>query len=223
VRQFSDDGKLLLTTTIGSGGIAEIWNVHDGKRLARLRGHKSVVSKGLILDNGRRALTVGAPNGEIKMWETATGSATDIHPGVAGSVSALGLSNDGSRIAIAISNPPEYHLLVLDARTLKPVLPATPIPVEALCATFTPDGKRLALGFAAGKSPVGGLMLLDPSTGDDIVTLEADAPQISRLSFSPDGRYLAGGNADPVTLFGLGEMKAFLWDADLRPTLRVRG
>ena len=34
---------------------------------------------------------------------------------------------------------------------------------------------------------------------------------------------LAGGNADPVTLFGLGEMKAFLWDAELRPTLRIRG
>ena len=47
------------------------------------------------------------------------------------------------------------------------------------------DGKQLAV---AGKA----LQILDPQTGAPIRTLADSSPAIDRLSFSPDGRYLAG-------------------------------
>jgi WD40 repeat protein len=51
---------------------------------------------------------------------------------------------------------------------------------------FAPDGRALAVAGVRR-----GLQLLDPATGDEIATLSAPGdPQLSKPSFSPDGRWL---------------------------------
>jgi WD40 repeat protein len=79
------------------------------------------------------------------------------------------------------------------------------------CLTFSPDGKTLALGTAHGNK----VYLLDAATLEEKSALPMERDTLKGLTFSPDGRFLAGahGGQGEQTGFPLeGTSGVLLWD-----------
>jgi WD40 repeat protein len=85
-----------------------------------------------------------------------------------------------------------------------------------VCVTFSPDGKRLAVGTGAWRyleEPAiipGVVFVFEVVTGEKVCTLRGLKYSVWRLAFSPDGRRLAGACGDYQTRGGHGEVK--VWD-----------
>ncbi|MHC4506576.1 MAG: WD40 repeat domain-containing protein, partial [Planctomycetota bacterium] len=80
-----------------------------------------------------------------------------------------------------------------------------PITTHVLAATFSSDGKVLALGLArkSGSSWKGAVDLWDVERGKKIGVLEGHKNAVGHVAFSRDGRWLATGSYDST---------AALWD-----------
>ena len=131
--------------------------------------------------------------GIINIWDVSTGDlvSTLEEPGVIG-LSPLVFSPDGRLIAVGEGE----DLVLLDvsnghaAGTLEHAKNVT-------WAVFSPDGSLLA-----SKSwQEGRIHLWDPVTGASVLSLPEDPYWDAGLSFSPDGRLLASGSPEGVTLW----------------------
>jgi WD40 repeat protein len=221
VREFSRRGEMLLTSRLGRPSILDVWDCPSGRRLAVLKGHARIVSHAVFFNDGRQVLVAAADRpydrAELKLWDIPAARGRDVGgaAATAGEISTMTLSDDDERLAIVIAaGAADHRLLLLDARSFEPLLPPVPLPVPPLCAAFSPDGRRLALGYAAGNRATGGVLLVDTQTGEQTALLDVDATQVACVAFDRRARRLAAGTADPVSVFGLGEARAYLWDAD---------
>lgn len=109
-------------------------------------------------------------------------------------VTALAVSPDGSRLAIA-----GYHeVLLFDAATLSPTarLLGESSRIESLA--FSPDGKRLAV---SGGSPArfGELQVWDVAGTNQLSSFKVTSDSLFGVSWSPDGTRLAFGGTDKST------------------------
>jgi WD40 repeat protein len=91
--------------------------------------------------------------------------------------------------------------------------------VQGHCVAFSPDGKKLATAVC----PDNTVMLWDAATGNELLTLPAEAGTradalVSALTFGPDGRTLAAGTTSGTVN---------LWDltrpAPVRRTITLPG
>jgi WD40 repeat protein/serine/threonine protein kinase len=73
------------------------------------------------------------------------------------------------------------------------------------CVAFSPDGKRVASG--SGEFPgdprrrAGDLVVRDAATGQEVFSRRGLPGGVSTVAFSPDGRWLASGNASDLALW----------------------
>jgi RNA polymerase sigma factor (sigma-70 family) len=121
-------------------------------------------------------------------------------------------SPDGSVIAVRL----DKGLKLLDGRTRKELPPLEGVPAEgALSATFSPDGKVLAVPYI---HPVPEVWLWDLSTRKLLRKLKGKDYQIFHTAFSADGRLLAAADGHGVTLW---ETKTGRWVHDFGQTYCV--
>jgi hypothetical protein len=107
----------------------------------------------------------------------------------------LAMSHDGKVLAGVGKQASAVTIGVVDARETVSLHEVGFRNFHALA--LSPDGKTVAVAstsFAAGLTPAL-LELRDTATGQSRLTLEGLTPPISALTFSPDGRRLAGGDA----------------------------
>ena len=217
---FSPDG-----TTLASGSLdgVKLWDVATGENIATLQ---QGAGGSVAFSPDGTTLALGSRDRTVKLWDVVTRTNIAIleHTGFIGSVA---FSPDGTTLASGVGDGTVrlWNLTTQNIATLE----GHTFPVRSVA--FSPDGTILALGSRGGTvrlwdiatrtnvailehtgslesvafSPDGttlavGGRLWDVSTGENIATLEGNA---DFATFSPDGRTLAGSDANTVKLWDI--------------------
>src|SRR5262249_36296423 len=137
-----------------------------------------------------KTLVSGGDDHLIRLWDVAGARELKVlkleeH----GTVSALAISPDGRRLAVAGSRTPLVSLYDLAQATPQAVLRGHVDRIHTL--VFSPDNLLLATG-----SEDRTVRLWDVESGAELQALRGQANRVRCLSFSPDGRMLASAASD---------------------------
>ncbi|MEQ8786084.1 MAG: M56 family metallopeptidase [Pirellulaceae bacterium] len=220
---FSADGESLFTGQ-NNAALAQ-WDVETGELIWRKTAHTARITGACATPDGRHLLT-GGLDGAVYKWDLrddaspirlATHSAESPEKN---RVTALALSPDAVSIVTAGADGMvrRWNLdrelsdssadLVRQWRvpgltpTAKLVLRRTLTPSfeQVWCATFSPDGKRLAVG---GRNKERRVLLYDAHTLKDPVSIDVGHDLVMCSAFSPDGRRLAIGSGAALKLWNV--------------------
>jgi RNA polymerase sigma factor (sigma-70 family) len=190
---FSPDGKSLLTA--GAENACRLWDVAPGKELSTEAGPRRGVTSLAFSPDGKR-LVVGAGFMDVRLWDVA--SASEIGPRPTGiftnpevffSPSGRPLAASSQGVVVCLWDfPParERWRVVGDGEWTR--------------AALSPDGERVAV-CSGGKY----LHVFDAATGKEVFKVELPSRWVNRLTFSPDGKLLAGTSG--------ADRSVFLWEA----------
>jgi WD40 repeat protein/tetratricopeptide (TPR) repeat protein len=205
---FSPDGTRIAS---GSGDkTVKVWDAHSGQQLLPLQGHTGRVTSAVFSPNGKRI--AGSSGQEVKVWDGQTGQQLLDLQGHAGLVTGVAFSPDSKRLA---SGFVDKTAKVWDVQTGQELLAFQGHTAAVFGVAFSPDGARIA--STAGRSDLqqkrsfGELKVWDAHSGRELLVLNGHTGWVTCVAFSPDGRRLASGTADPINPGKPGEVK--VWDA----------
>ena len=229
---FSSDGKLLLSA--GQSGLINIWNAETGARVRTLTGQADEEVQSVAISADARRIASAGMMGDLILWDAATGTKVNTIPGTAieavafspdsrtlaaadhdGSIKLLdanaggvvrtiehkapiwsiAFSPDGTRL---VAGDHSALLTQWDVKSGREINRASRR-AEAIHRTVvSPDGRRIALGGWTNPA----IKIWGADGG--IVSLSRQEHPAEHISFSPDGRMLAGDDGERVNI----------WDAD---------
>jgi WD40 repeat protein/methyl-accepting chemotaxis protein/energy-coupling factor transporter ATP-binding protein EcfA2 len=210
---FSQDGDYL--ATVSNARTVQLWSMNDGRTefVAQTRTHNIGVRR-IALSPQANCLVTENVEGELRIWRNSkkgfifvTQEEDDplgksIDPGAP--ITAFALSQDGNRLATAITKEGQVeHLVQLwDTQTAQPI--GKPFKhLEAVQAiAFSPDGKYLGAGTGKKEGLAAELAIyiwdvIAPNASqpiEKIILSERDKSwrgRVNFLAFSPGGKYLA--------------------------------
>jgi WD40 repeat protein len=187
---FSPDGRRVLT--VQGDRTARLWDAATGTALAVLRGHEGSVVAAAFSPDGGRIVTASGDH-TARVWHTPLDAASSPARGHWFGVSRAIFSRDGRQL-LTVGPRGRENVRIRDAATGREVARLPDQPRLVQCATFSPDGKLVALGLEDEA-----LLLWEVSTGKQRVLQQGkgEFPGILFVDFSPDGRLLlATVNAD---------------------------
>ncbi|MDE0682738.1 MAG: sigma-70 family RNA polymerase sigma factor, partial [Candidatus Poribacteria bacterium] len=216
---FSPDDRTK-TVAITSSGAIRLWNTETGDELVipihddlPLGFHHNVPTVlAVAFSPDGRWLVSGTTEGEIRMWDVATGEPLAVFSELTEPmerehlrhISALAFSSD--RALLAAGTPTQLHLW--DVRTGHKLFSVSTVHKRGWRTyhdypkplVFSPDGAILVNGHGSGT-----IQLWDVKTGDRIAALDGHTQQVETLKFSPDAETLVSTAQDGTI---------FLWDWD---------
>jgi WD40 repeat protein len=164
--------------------------------LFTLRGHASGVNTVAYSPDGRLLASAGV-DGTVKIWRARDGRPIRT------------FSDHGKDATCAAFHPEERDRIatggrdgmvrIWDAVTGQELAPALPFGGDVLALAFSPDGTRLVAGGSRRtKGSKGDLIVWSVPDGREQHRLHGHRDWVTRVTFSPDGKWLAsaGGNAD---------------------------
>jgi WD40 repeat protein len=204
---FSPDGKSLASAGRGPGTPPDVkvWDAQTGQELLSLKGTGGSVA---FSPDGKRLATRGEKT--VKIWDAQSGREL---LSLQGGGDSVAFSPDGKRLASAAGQ----QVKVWDAQTGQELFSFKIGPSGGVA--FSPDGKRLASasgrwqGLPKGWDGVPGeVKVWDTQTGQELLTVKANAGPYAKLAFSPDGKRLASSHrlSSSPGPTGPGEVK--VWD-----------
>lgn len=142
---------------------------------------------------------VGAADGSVHAFATASGAEAGVLEGVSGGVLAAAVTPAGELVAVAANGSVVARGLVgswaLD-RVIEPAAPSQPPLDRVLALAFSPDGALLASGGGV-PSRDGEVVLWNPADGSRVREISsAHSDTVFDVAFSPDGKLLATVGAD---------------------------
>ena len=201
-----DSTRIVASTPIGiwiyDAQTGEVVSLFTESQIGEKDGYLSNIPPEALTFSPDASIVATAHGNSIYVWDTFTGNAfamLDEHPG---SINAIALSPDGTKLATAGG---DWVVRLWEVGTGKYLNSLTGHSSVVNSVAFSPDGKILA---SAGST----LHLWDANTGEPLHADSRDLGSIDLLIFSPDGRKLATGGGWDHTVH--------LWNVDTG-TLRI--
>jgi WD40 repeat protein len=190
-----------------SGNMLRLWELPSGKAVCDFEGGRGVSQAPAFSGDGA-LVAVASGDHTVHIWDVESGQQRRLLKIGKGApagrrfggyqVRALAFAPDGKTVAVStLTYQPNTgqqinELYALRADTGKEVWHVTRAGAFVGSLAFSPDGRLLAVGGAAGPQAPG-VEVLNAATGTQVHKLEGQAGQVNALAFAPDGRTLAAG------------------------------
>jgi RNA polymerase sigma factor (sigma-70 family) len=203
---FSSDGKWLASAGDDTRFHVRVWETATGKVLHTFQGGGSRVA---FAPDDRRLVSAG-PDENAHWWDLTTGQELPHGLGKHGMAVAVTFSKQGKAL---VASQQGETITIRDLEQGKEIASFPVGKEQVLCAAFSPDATKLALGGArAGKIDartfgiIGTLRLVEVASGKLLHNFELEEKDggIRGVAFSADGQLIAAGSDDRVLR---------LWDA----------
>lgn len=181
-------------------GTVEVWGLRSRVSHSIMATRVGADVEALAFSPDSKLLAAGGQNGEIKLWDRATGAEQAALRGHQARIYCLYFSGDGSILASASADNTAKLWDVATARE-RTTLRGHNGDVRAIA--LSPDRRTVATGVGDGT-----VKLWDIATAQEIASLDAQHGGIQVVTFSSDGKILASGGAAQD-----GEGQIFLWRA----------
>ncbi len=195
---FNADGTRLATAS--DDGSVKVWDVSGqaGGEWMTVAGFGAVA-----FSPDGRSLATGTEEGNVVVYDATSGRAQTVVRSHTGPINSVAFDPTGSRIASAGSNGTFWLSDAATGSQLWRAAPERPFGFWVSEAVFSPDGRIVATAMFANDNPVD---LWDAETGEHIRTLpyyEDDANASYTVTFSADGRLVAGSSYTFVRVWSL--------------------
>ncbi len=180
---FSADGKTV-SGEIEQGGI-RLWDPRTGEVKKHLGEQDETGSIATISSNGNIVVELASDESTLRLWNLGTDDRKVI-PAIGGTVSAIALSADGQRLAIAHS----HSILVVNTANGVILKELSVKPGKVDCLSFAIDRQTLAAAYEDGT-----IQMWDPRSGQITKTINGGG-KIRALHFAPAGGTLATAATD---------------------------
>ncbi len=202
---FSPHGHLILTTFGAPNYSARLWNAGTGLLEREFFGHTSWLLTAGFSPNGQRVVT-GAQDGTARLWDVATGALIRTFASPGSLIRSVAVSAHGMYLASGDTGGTVRLWNATDGQQLR-TFELNAGAVTSLA--FSPATGELLVTWADGF-----LRTYDPATGKLKLDSITPAAFLETAAFSPDGRFILGGEGWPT-------FAARLWDAADGRELRV--
>ncbi len=201
---FSPDGKTLASSGDEWDSNIRLWDVQTGKLLKTLKkriafestSFEDRIVNSVAFNSDGKTIASGSSDGTIRLWNAHTGKFIKYLVGHTKSVNSVAFSPNGKTL---ISVGAE-GVCLWDVNTGEYI---EDVPIPAVSAAFSPDGRTCAIGSETGISVRNAhtfnllKSLMENIGSEDIGSLAArDIGSLGSVVFSPDGNTIAscGGN-----------------------------
>ena len=202
---FSPNGTYILTTFGAPIYSARLWNAQTGLIDREFFGHTGWLLAAVFSTDGQRIAT-GAQDGTARLWDVASGTQVRAFTSPGTWIRSVAVSSNGLYVASGGSDGIARLWNATNGQLLRTF--------ELNAGTVT----SLAFSPATGELLVtwedGFLRTFDPATGELKLDSVTPAAFLEAAVFSPDGRFILGGEGWPF-------FTARLWDARSGKELRV--
>jgi WD40 repeat protein len=159
-----------------------------GRGLVHLRGARAGVLAVAFSPDGRLCAS-GSVDGEVRVWDVATGLPRAGWQGLTVTVYSLAFSPDGQRLAAGGTDLQRGEVRVWDVASGRLLAERAEPGGSIFAVAFAPDAQTLAVGRGAAAG-AGMLLLWDPEAGRERSFLRQRGA-VTAVAFSPDGMSLA--------------------------------
>ncbi len=200
---FTFDGQVAVAGT--QGGAVRLWSTADGAERGTLAGHAGAV-RAVAAHPKTVQIASAGEDGTIRIWDAPL--AARVMAGHAQGITALAIAADGAA-AVTASADKTVRLWSLDRSVATPEIKRFDLPEVPTAVAVGRDGKRLAVGDAAGA-----IRLLDVGRGETAVLPEAQPGGVTAIDLHPQ---------QPIALTAGPDGTVKLWDIAASPPKPLTG